>query len=112
MMLATSNIDVTGDIAALTALVVALTTMIGAIVAAIPVIRRQKETQLTVNATHELVNGVHTLAVAREGQLTDALTTAGVAVPAPLSGMTASPGAPPPTSPGASEAPPSPDPVG
>jgi hypothetical protein len=82
MFAASSNLNVSGDIAAITALVVALTGLIGGIAAFVPIVRRQKATQATVEATHKLVNGAHTAMVAYQGQLVDALERGGVTVPA------------------------------
>lgn len=86
MMLADGGLNSPEGIVALTGLVAAIGAILGVVLAAIPALRRQKDVQQSVNAVHAIVNGERSATLAYQGQLVDALKTAGATVPASPTG--------------------------
>lgn len=90
-----ADIDVNALSIAVTAVIAALTGLVTAIAALVPVLKRQKATQETLESVHSIVNGERTATLAYQGQLVDAVKAAGGDVP-PSPGGTVLP-APTPT---------------
>lgn len=99
MTFASDGLASPAGIVALTGLIAALGAIIGAVLAAIPSLRRQKEVQASVNSIHSIVNGERTATLAYQGQLVDAIKTAGGDVPASPTGTVLPAPAPAPDSP-------------